>query len=599
MPTVKTPHHEIIAKRIRLERVELFARIAQAEKALRAMLGAFTKNVTGKVNAKGSSLVNLKVINVRLHREVVALRSSMRVWINALIRDGVKMGFRHPGDALKPVFKDNQEAVTEMIAEYALFEARLSFGLDSTFAKQAKPGIAASSAKWMAISQRIIKNVAKKNLQGLTVSERVWELTARTEQDLKRIIANGIAQGNSPYEISKRIETYVSPQAGAADELGIEAGPGVYRSPYKNAMRLARTETNRAYTQASANFYQNKEWVSEVDVTLSPDHDVEDDCDDVADAGPYPTDEADGLLPVHPHCVSGEMDVMIIDGMTALRSNYGGDIFEIGMSDGRRLSITANHMMLTRRGFIKAQFLMESDEIMDCSGIDRDMLRGPNNHGMPTRALDVFESLAKTRGVASAGVPVAAEHLHGDGRFCQGNIDIVGTDGLLLDNRDTQTPQMCSGLLFNRTYKNLPVFSGQSQLRHVLKTIGSAFPYPMRGLGIATSPFRTLVGQPKALSIRGGPKRDTQPRQPPGDCHSGEPDLLADMFDRFSGFVTATKIAFIYRHAVVALPVFDFHTDSSLYLVDGLISSNCMCSLTPRIDPQYLGEEEPTDEENQ
>jgi len=300
---IQLAHHEVIARRIRTQRVELFARLAQAEKALRAMLNAFTQAVTRKVIAQGNQLSGLKPITKTLHAQTILLRMSMRVWMNALIRDAVKMGFRHPGDALKPIFKHNQEAVTEIVAEQALFEARLSFGLDKTFVKQAKPGVKTSSAKWTAIGQQIIRNVAKKNLQGLTISERIWDLTARTEADLKRIIANGIAQGNSPYEISKDIEKYISPKVGMADELGIQTGPGVYRSPYRNAMRLARTETNRAYTQASSNFYQNKPWVSEVDVMLSPDHDTPDECDDLADAGPYTPEAADGLIPAHPHCM--------------------------------------------------------------------------------------------------------------------------------------------------------------------------------------------------------------------------------------------------------------------------------------------------------
>lgn len=303
MPKTITPHHVILAARIRMQRVELFARLAQAEKAMRAMLDAFKRPVIAKLSLHGKSLAGLGPINAVLHSSIVILRGQMRSWMLALIRDGVKMGFRHPGDALKPIFKDNQEALTDIVAEYALFEARLSFGLNTGFANRAKPGVKTSSAKWTAIGQRIIQDVAKKNLQGLTVSERIWDLTARTESDLKRIIANGISQGNSPYEIAQQIQKYVSPNVGAADELGIQTGPGVYRSPYRNAMRLARTETNRAYTQASATFYQNKPWVSEVDVTLSPDHDTADECDDLADAGPYSPQEADGLIPAHPHCM--------------------------------------------------------------------------------------------------------------------------------------------------------------------------------------------------------------------------------------------------------------------------------------------------------
>ncbi len=301
---VKAPHHEILAKRIRNERVELFARITQAEKALRAMLDTFTKNVTAQVNDKGTALRNLRVINAKLHNETVILRGAMRTWFGALIKDATKMGFRHIGDALLPVFKDNREAIaTEIVAGQALFEAKLTFGMDDGFARRAKPTVSLSTAKWGNAASRIFKNLTSKAPFGLKPADRIWDLTGRAEQDLKRIIANGISNGDSPYAISKRIEKYISPKVTSANELGIQMGPGVYRSPYRNAMRLARTETNRAYTQAQAAFAKDKPWVEAVAITLSPVHDVEDDCDDLADQGPYSPDEAAQLLPVHPHCM--------------------------------------------------------------------------------------------------------------------------------------------------------------------------------------------------------------------------------------------------------------------------------------------------------
>jgi hypothetical protein len=297
------PHSVVIAKRLRLQRVELFARLSQAEKALRAMLGAFAKSITDRVISRGDSLAGLKPINQTVHDQVVLLRMSMKVWMNALIRDAVKMGIRHPGDALKPVFRHNQEMLADIISEQALWEARLSFGMDSGFANRTDPNVKVSSAKWTAISQQVIRNIAKKNLQGLTVSERIWDLTSRTEADLKRIIGNAIGQGLSPYKIAKSVEKYVSPSVGQADDLGIQSGPGVYRSPYRNAMRLARTETNRAYTQATAKFAENKPWVIGMQVTLSPEHDQFDECDDLANGDVLTPDEFASTIPAHPHCM--------------------------------------------------------------------------------------------------------------------------------------------------------------------------------------------------------------------------------------------------------------------------------------------------------
>jgi hypothetical protein len=296
-------HVAILAKRLRTERVELFARLSQAEKSLRGMLSDFTKAVTAKVVAQGDSLSGLKPINGILHSETVLLRRRMGVWFTALIRDSMKMGFRHAGDALKPIFKHNQEAVTDLIAEQALFEARLSFGLDTQFANQANPTVKTSSKKWKSTGQKIVAAITKKNLQGLTASERIWDLTSRTEADLKRMIANGIANGNSPYKIAKSIEKYVSPSVAATDELGIQTGPGVYRSPYRNAMRLARTETNRAYTQSSAAFAKGKPWIDGIQITLSPVHDEEDECDDLAAMDPVSPEEFADLIPAHPHCM--------------------------------------------------------------------------------------------------------------------------------------------------------------------------------------------------------------------------------------------------------------------------------------------------------
>lgn len=300
------PHirrRNIMARRQRIERVELFSRLSQAEKSLRSMLNDFTKAVSDRVMDKGTSLKGLKPINETLHSELVLLRRRMNVWFLALIKDSMKMGFRHAGNALTPIFKHNQEAVTNIIAEQALFEARLSFGLNSTLSNQGQPGVKTSSAKWTAIGQKIVRDVAKDNLQGMTPSERIWDLTSRSEADLKRIIANGIGQGNSPYKIAKSIERYVSPDVSATDELGIQNGPGVYRSPYRNAMRIARTETNRAYTQASAQFAKGKSFIQGIQITLSPNHDVEDECDDLAAMDPVSADEFADLIPAHPHCM--------------------------------------------------------------------------------------------------------------------------------------------------------------------------------------------------------------------------------------------------------------------------------------------------------
>lgn len=290
----------IIARKLRLIRVELFSRVARGERDLRVILGTFSRALTASVIRHGKSLSGLKPINSALDDATIMLRREIASWTLAIIKDGAKMGFRHAGDALLPILRDNREATTDIVAGQALFEAKLSFSLKKDFASRASAKT--SGAAWAARQSKIVKSITKHNLAGLKPSERIWELTQRTKADLKRLITNQIAAGESPYVIAKKIERYISPKVTDASALGIENGPGVYRSPYRNAMRIARTETNRAYTQASAEFAKQKEWIKGMQITLSPAHAVEDVCDEWAGEVVTPEEFAQ-KVPFHPHCM--------------------------------------------------------------------------------------------------------------------------------------------------------------------------------------------------------------------------------------------------------------------------------------------------------
>lgn len=65
-------------------------------------------------------------------------------------------------------------------------------------------------------------------------------------------------------------------------------GTGVYRSSYKNAMRLTRTETNMAYRAADGLRWKQMDFVTGFEVRLSNHHLHVDICDDLK--GVYPKD---------------------------------------------------------------------------------------------------------------------------------------------------------------------------------------------------------------------------------------------------------------------------------------------------------------------
>jgi len=304
----------IVSARHEIERKVFLARIIGAQRALRAMMDHYTAKVVKAVLDKADERGNIHRINEIIHEETVFLRASLRIWLNSAIRDSAKMGFKNIGDALLPIFKANQESIrVEMDKSRTLFEAKLSsanqpedqklsFGLKYNLASRAVVGVALSSIKYRDAMGKIVRKITRNSIAGTRPSDRIWDLTNNAERNIKRIVANGMGAGENPKVIASRLKRYVDPKVRDASDLDIETGPGVYRSPYRNAYRLAKTEMNRAYTKATVAFAKDKAWIKDGEIVLSPLHDEYDECDELAAGGPYTPEAADQLIPAHPHC---------------------------------------------------------------------------------------------------------------------------------------------------------------------------------------------------------------------------------------------------------------------------------------------------------
>jgi hypothetical protein len=95
---------------------------------------------------------------------------------------------------------------------------------------------------------------------GLAFSDRVWEITWQTQKQLLMAIQDGIMRGTSAAEISRQIRGLLAlPDTFRGDVLKtFHPGVGVYKSAYKNALRLARTELNRAFVEGTYRYAQRK-----------------------------------------------------------------------------------------------------------------------------------------------------------------------------------------------------------------------------------------------------------------------------------------------------------------------------------------------------
>ena len=129
---------------------------------------------------------------------------------------------------------------------------------------------------------------------GLTLSDRIWNLNKLVRQRTDAIVLSGIARGQSAVEMAKELQR---------DILGIKRPEdipetlrwtkGISRSVrgrgtiHYNALRLARTEIANAYHEAEVMAATASKVVSGLKWNLSPAHGIYDVCDQLADQDVY------------------------------------------------------------------------------------------------------------------------------------------------------------------------------------------------------------------------------------------------------------------------------------------------------------------------
>jgi hypothetical protein len=342
-------------------------------------------------------------------------------------------------------------------------------------------------------------------------------------------------------------------------------------------------------------------------------------------------EEAHGLLPIHEGCVVGESAVVADDALAVMKAHYTGEVVELTTAKGRRLAVTGNHMLLTEHGFLPARFAYEGLKVVEAPRLRGDLVAAPDDDGDQPRIADVFAALAESPLMVSVGVPVAPEHLHGDGRFCHEEIQVVRPKGVL---RDQPEPcPLCESvkrpLVAFRLATGCELLSRLSPAASFLRRLGLAADGSMGRLrdaqalrlgrllhaqvhrlaavagraaggdqalvdGRAAAPetlgqrldAHAAVEEPNdRLAVQVDPQRHVAALEldPGGPEHGGDGvcpnlDLFADLDDGLAECVLFDDVVQINRRHVINLPVYDVNTASTVYRVNGLVTSNCRCA---------------------
>lgn len=180
--------------------------------------------------------------------------------------------------------------------------ARYAFGKDL---KKLPPEF---KQKYLSGNDGAKRAFASRKVNGLNLSDRVFKNTKQFKTSIELALEAGIGQGRSAAALTKDVKSYLNEpdklfrkirdKPGGELRLSKAAkdyhpGQGVYRSSYKNALRLTANETNFSYESSQHEKRKQQDFIVGIEISTSPRHVLSDDkggicCDCLQ--GRYPKD---------------------------------------------------------------------------------------------------------------------------------------------------------------------------------------------------------------------------------------------------------------------------------------------------------------------
>jgi hypothetical protein len=335
--------------------------------------------------------------------------------------------------------------------------------------------------------------------------------------------------------------------------------------------------------------------------------------------------KTEDLLPIHGNCVPAGTRVAAEGVRTLTRRRYTGALVNLRTASGEELTITANHPVLTDRGWVPAHLVGEGDHVVRHRAGHGVVGRSPHEGDVPPKVEEVWRAAVMAGALVRPGMPVAAEDFHGDGS--DGEVHAVSPNGLLSRVGDVSFSQPRRELRFVVGHGPRVPLAGQraaraallghrastqrsaGRLGHLGAILGAhgGVMQPQRS-GYAANWYASLLeAQTHGVAVesvllrqglfggsglvlrddRGVGRRLPDPPRfdPAGFEFAGEgrhayAQLGRDLRDRLAGDVELDRI--VDKRLVEGTHhVYNLHTDEGWYSANGLVVSNCVCEVLP------------------
>lgn len=185
-----------------------------------------------------------------------------------------------------PGVKSVMQGITKQLADRMITVIETGSKKQWLFACEKNDGFIASIMDTSKLSKARLKKMQDRNLEalqtfqgrkveGMNLSQRVWKYVGQYKTQLESALDVGLGEGRSAAQLSRDVrENLKEPNRlfrRVRDKRGnlvlskaakaFHPGQGVYRSSYKNAMRLTRSEINMAYRESDFLCWQSLDFV--------------------------------------------------------------------------------------------------------------------------------------------------------------------------------------------------------------------------------------------------------------------------------------------------------------------------------------------------
>lgn len=461
------------------------------------------------------------------------------------------------------------------------------------------------------------KTIANSSFKNATFSERIWSQQDLLKNDLYGILSTALIQGRNPREFIPKVRKS-------------------FDVTRYQAERLLRTELTRVRIQAQAESYEAN-GIDEYEYVACGLKDVCPICK-VLDKQTFKLKDmeiGENAPPMHSNCVLPDTEI-IAPGIEAItKSDYSGDVIKFVTANGRNVTVTPNHIVPTSRGWIRAKNLIKGDKVFCYRGcIESRTIGTPTDNNRTPTIENLFASIIEAQGSTTCCVPAASIDLKGD-VIPNSKINIIFVDGKLGDKINTLMSKFISdSFLIGTGETRESVLSRDGSLSKLLIRIGLAFDGFMGRFDKGSVFFRSSATSRDLISLRRASDYDARlfkysvndtatdfilignsQTAHAGSVISDNSSLInlslssvnrnsqsnsifnENFFNSFSSlmdnsrylsdtFATLIEIDDIIdiQRCFYSGHVYDASSLSTLYIANGIVTSNCHCSTAPYSD---------------